>query len=616
MVRYLQTAGKDTPIYSDGILENQLFEKFKRDTNYGEQFRNAEFSTWVEEYHLSTLRHNLLKWLPFDPQGTVLEVGAGCGALTGLLCQRSSKVAALEYSKQRALITAMRHSRCSNLEVIVGGLQDFETDQKFDYITVIGVLEYAGKFYGGENPHESFLAKLGDMLSPDGAVILAIENKIGLKYMCGAQEDHTGRVFESLYDYPHSRNVRTFSKKELTDLFCAAGFDALEWYYPLPDYKMPQHIISEEVTPTDTDSIWRLFPARTGRRRRRETMSEKKLGKTLTQAGLFGEFANSFLVIARVQNIRQECRCVRFIGADMARKSEFRTNKQICRSGREELFILGPDSDESIKFIHEIAKREALAKRYFGDEAEVVAGVLNGDSLVYPYMPFPTMLELMAERISNGDLEFGRFWIDEYLRFLLRLPTKACVPEEFMKELGIGHREVRKPLRCFCCGILDCVPQNILVDGKNKKWHIVDNEFTYDFPVPSDFLIWRAISTLVVGLQSQIQAQVCEKRPVVVLSGHGVNRHYMPLNWLDVLKNLEIPPNQQARWSTAFQNRIRWRKSKLRSRLKAKPRILRHVPMVEIKVDQGMVERVHKVLRKAKRIMVKGRDFIIVSNRS
>jgi len=593
----------DAPVYSDGPVEKELYYRFKNNPNYDKTDRSFQFLSWAYEYHLSPVRHNLLKWYPFDPNGRILEVGAGCGAMTRLFCSKLKNVTALEYSYQRALVTAQRHSNCSNLEVIVGGLQDFVSDKKFDYITVIGVLEYADKFYGGESPHKSFLAKLRGMLSPSGELILAIENKIGLKYICGAQEDHTGRVFDSIYDYPCSDEVRTFSKRELADILHAAGFLALEWYYPLPDYKMPQEVISEEITPRDVDSFWSLFPAKTARRRRKEIISEKRLGKTLTHAGLFGEFANSFLVIARAGDIRRKSRCVRFIGANMVRRSEFRTNKQICHNERERLFVLSADNDNSMKFLHEIVGQEALAKRYFGDHAEVVTGSLDGNSLIYSYIPFPTIVELMAEGIADGDLGFGRLWIDEYLRFLLKLPTKWCVPKEFMKEMGLAHREVSKTRRCFCCGIIDCVPHNILVDEKTGKWNIIDNEFTYDYPVPVDFLIWRAIYTLVVDLQEHIQSHVCERRPVVLFCGYGKNRTYMPLNWLDVLRSLEISPKQQARWFIAFQNRILRHKTHLHFRLKKKPRVLRCVSVAEIEVNEGMMELTYKVLRKAKRLL-------------
>jgi 2-polyprenyl-3-methyl-5-hydroxy-6-metoxy-1,4-benzoquinol methylase len=603
VVKSIQAGKQNAPVYSDGAPEDRLYMKFKKDSNYGANRQDTKFSSWAEEYHLSPVRHNLLKWFPFDSGGTVLEVGAGCGALTGLLCQKTAKVTALEYSRQRALITAIRHSQCSNLEVIVGGLQDFVSDEKFDYITVIGVLEYAGKFYGGEKPYKSFLARLRGMLKNNGVLILAIENKIGLKYICGAQEDHTGRIFDSLYDYPYDQEVQTFSKKELTGILQDAGFLNLEWYYPLPDYKMPQEVISEEITPGKTDSVWRLFPAKTGGRRRREIISEKRLGKTLTYAGLFGEFANSFLVIARAEDISRQSRCVRFIGANMARKSELKTNKQIYRNGSEKMFVLSADDDEGIGFIQKVAGREALAKKYFDGYAEVVTGKIEGNNLIYPYVPFPTIVELMAEAIANGDLKFGRFWIDEYLRFLLKLPVKRCIPQEFFRQMGVLDNQNNEALSCFSLGIIDCVPHNILFDKGGGRYCVIDNEFTYDFPIPVDFLIWRAINTLVVDLQSQIQSNVREDRPVTVYSGHGINREYIPVAWVDVLSNLKIPVKQQARWSAAFENGILRHKINVRYRLKSKPKAIGRVSIAEINVKENITDMIYKYLRKVKRLL-------------
>ena len=137
----------------------------------------------------------------------------------------------------------------------------------------------------------------------------------------------------------------------------------------------------------------------------------------------------------------------------------------------------------------------------------------------------------------------------------------------------------------------------------DKTFPIIDNESTYDFPVPIDFVIWHAIRTLVVDLQAQIQSHVCKERPVILLSGHGINRHYMLLSWLDVLTKLDILPKQLAYWSSTFQNRILRYKSKPYSRLKANPRAIVHVSITETEIDQGMIRRIHNVLRKIKRAL-------------
>jgi 2-polyprenyl-3-methyl-5-hydroxy-6-metoxy-1,4-benzoquinol methylase len=600
VIKYIQVDRRDAPVYCDGKQEQRLYENFAKDRNYGKSENDMKFTSWVEEYHLSPIRHNLLKWFPFNPEGTVLEVGAGCGALTGLLSQKLNKVTALEYSEQRAIITAMRHQQCSNLELIVGGLQDFVTEQKFDYITVIGVLEYAGRFYGGKDPYQSFLMRLKDLLKPNGSLILAIENKIGVKYLCGAQEDHTERIFESIYSYPYSNGVKTFSKNGLTNILNASGFQSLEWYYPLPDYKVPQQIISDETLSRDLDLIWNVFPKGS---QSKYMMSEKRLAKTLKDAGLFYEFANSFLVIARIQDISEESRCIHFIGANMKRKRKFRTYKKICQNRNKLQFIVSADNEEAIEFVKEIAEREIIAKNFFNENAEVATAELRNKRLIYPYMAFPTLLELLTKEVNSGDDDFGKYWLDQYIQFVLKLPSKKCIPEEFMKTLDIPKSQIREPIHCLNCGIFDCVPHNIMIDLSNNKYYIIDNEFTYDFPIPADFLVWCAIYTLVFDLQDQIQSQVCQSHPVTIFSGHGINRHYIPLSWLSILDNLETPRKNLIRWFSAWQSRTSSSGIKAYVRLKDSKRTLRKVRVAEIATKNKASEGIFHILHKARRLL-------------
>ena len=87
--------------------------------------------------------------------------------------------------------------------------------QPFDYVVVNGVLEYAMSFTKGDTPYETFLENMGQYLSEAGKILIAIENKLGLKYFAGAPEDHTDLQFFGINRYPGNHTVRTFSKTEL-----------------------------------------------------------------------------------------------------------------------------------------------------------------------------------------------------------------------------------------------------------------------------------------------------------------------------------------------------------------------------------------------------------------
>ncbi len=612
-LRHIKADRMNAPVYSDGPVENELYYRLKCNPNYGTGDDHIKFPSWAHGYHLSPLRQNLLKWFPFRPDANVLEIGAGCGALTGLLCEKLSKVTALEYSYPRARVIAQRHSRYSNLEVVVGRLQDYKNEEQFDYVTVIGVLEYAGTFYGGKMPYESFLAKARSLLKPEGTLILAIENKIGLKYICGAPEDHTGRIFDSLYDYPYPCKVRTFSKKELTSLMHAAGFYHLKWYYPLPDYKMPQEVLSEEISPTDLDSIWRLFPAVTRGCERKEILSEKTLGKTIARAGLFGEFANSFLVVARTEQKEEKFKCLRFRGANKVRKPEYQANIRVCVKDQEKIVIRKAESCKAKAFIQEITKKEIWAKSFLAGKAEVVTGRLDGSCLYYPYIDLPSLEDLIAKAIKNGDPNSGKSLIEDYKHFLYNLPVETCVPDKFMREFNIKSRMNMKPVDCLRIALLDCIPRNIKVS--EEKWYIIDNEWTYDFPLPIDYLIFRGIITLITDLQAQVQHGVSKDRPVAIFRGYGKRRQYIPCSWLEILQTMKIPIDEMAYWEMQFDNhvlstsknlRVRLKKNTkmlirvVRLRLKKKPKALTRVAITEIKTSPEILYEIRSILRKVK----------------
>lgn len=105
-----------------------------------------------------------------------MEIGAECGSLTGLLCGKYKKVTAVELSKRRATVAQLRYREKDNLE-------------------------YQGTYTDSYSPYKDFLVKIKSLLKDDGKLLIAIENKYGVKYWCGAGEDHIGVPFDRLNQY-------------------------------------------------------------------------------------------------------------------------------------------------------------------------------------------------------------------------------------------------------------------------------------------------------------------------------------------------------------------------------------------------------------------------------
>ena len=122
--------------------------------------------------------------------------------ITGALCEKGRQVTVIDLSKKRCLINAYRHKDCDNLHFLVGNFQDIEPKltEQYDLITLIGVFEYAQFSIQSEDPFVDYLKRIRTHLAPGGRLVIAIENRIGLKYWAGATEDHTGIYFEGLED--------------------------------------------------------------------------------------------------------------------------------------------------------------------------------------------------------------------------------------------------------------------------------------------------------------------------------------------------------------------------------------------------------------------------------
>ena len=283
--------------YSDGAeIEDKLLQIVKDYENFEKISENS--SEWPVVYHLSKKRQNILEWYDFKKKDTILEIGAGCGAITGLLAKKVEKVVSVEISKKRSLINAYRNQKYNNLEIIVGNFNDIKIEEKFDYITLIGVLEYSKNFTNSETPELKFLNKLKKYLKPNGKIIIAIENKLGLKYWAGAKEDHTSLLFDGIQGYLNTKKVATYSKNELKKMLSKTGFLNIEFYYPFPDYKLPDIIYSEKCLPKigDLRNLIHNYDMS-----RYVFFDEGIVYDQLIKDSNFEKFSNSFLIIS--QNI-------------------------------------------------------------------------------------------------------------------------------------------------------------------------------------------------------------------------------------------------------------------------------------------------------------------------
>ena len=293
-LNYEYYSGED--LYSDGEIEEELLEIVSQ---HGEESFNeiiAERGSWPVLYHLSEIRSNIIEGLEITEEHRVLEIGAGCGAVTGKLAEKAKDVTCIELSKKRSLINANRNKKHDNIEILLGNFEDVKKDLEggFDVITLIGVFEYAELYINEKDAYLEYLKMIKKLLKKNGRLIVAIENRIGLKYWAGCVEDHLNQYFIGLEGYPDVSGIKTFTKKEWEILLKESGYESYTFYYPYPDYKFPLMIYSDEYLP----KIGELVDNEKNLDRDRLCLfNESRVFDTIIKNDLFPQFANSFLLV-------------------------------------------------------------------------------------------------------------------------------------------------------------------------------------------------------------------------------------------------------------------------------------------------------------------------------
>ena len=229
-------------------------------------------------YALAPLRENVLEWYDFDPDS---------GALTGLFLRKTAGVTVADPDPEALELVRARYSGVKNLATVQtgkagGAVADKETGKageageggadsgelrpgSFDYVTVIGT------FLPGEGL-EGQIRRAVSYLREGGTLLLAVQNRYGLKYLAGVAGDPV-----------------TACREELLRLLPEA-----EIRYPMPDYRTASEIWSDSWQPTGADVAGMLplydFP-------RYPSVNVGAVFAAACRDGKFRDFADSYLAI-------------------------------------------------------------------------------------------------------------------------------------------------------------------------------------------------------------------------------------------------------------------------------------------------------------------------------
>lgn len=381
--------------------------------------------------------NNALNWYNFKDNSNILEIGTNLNSITELLVKKANKLLTINSSEEE-------------IEKL---------EEKFDYVIFYNLNEV------------KYLKKL---LKNDGIAILIVDNKFAISAFAGSKPQE-GKIFDSIM----KDDKKTFSKNSIEKKLKEYNF-TYNFYYLLPNYRMPNVIFSDRYMPNENTT--KLMYNISYLKGSAIVFDELNALKQITKDGQFSNFANSYLV--EINN--KEDNQAKFISFNNSRKSKYRLITKIYNGFVEKTYC----SEDAKKHIENIEKNSIeLGKLGFN-----VIDKRKENSIFSKYIETQTFDKKIIKHILNNEINKAYELIENWYNFLRNklLNTRSSKLNPNIKDIDM---EKIKELHILQYGYIDIVFENIFFE--DNQYILFDQEW-YMEDIPLEFILYRAINNLYI----------------------------------------------------------------------------------------------------------------------
>ena len=396
---------------------------------------------------------NILNWYPFNKEQKVLEIGIKSEELTSFLKQKCSKV--------------QRVSKIDELENIM---------EKFDIILLIGINNCK------KLTLKNLIRKLESFLEVDGKILLAVDNKFGLKFWNGNPENIFEKKFASLIGYNNEpEKIETYTKKYIETILKEMGYNT-RFYYPLPDYKLPNVIFTDEQLPeyNNIDKYNPYFLEKSD-----IIFNELDVFREIlkTNKEMFTFFANSFLV----EITKGECdKTYKYISFNNMRKKKYQLITKISDSYVEKQIA----NEEAIEHYNNIKNN----LRILQENGIKTLDYIDDERIKSRYVEQKYLLDnIITEKLEKGQVEEFESIINNYIKAITVEPYKENDYDKtvFGKYgIEVENKNIVQNLNFMKNGLWDMTFTNCFL--MDNQFYFFDQEWN-EPNLPVEYILYRSI---------------------------------------------------------------------------------------------------------------------------
>lgn len=439
---------------------------------------------------------NCIEWLPIKSGDNVLKIGEENGIYAELIDSKSASVNCLETSLKRCELIAARTVNCTMVSATLGYIDDLieYTKEKYEYIIMTGSFSHIKDYFSIQTragiTYSEALAKLRALLSPSGIIVIVEDNRLGLKYWSGVKPDERDTAFCVVENGESISGQHYFSKSEYSCMIKEAGFPYVKYYYPYPDYKYTTSVFSDNYLPHENDLNndvynWEEYSY--------NSIKESKIYNSVIKENIFDKMSNSFIILMSDNNSFSNFNTI-YVKYSNDRSGNYKIKTEIRQdsNGEKQVYKI-PMNIFSQKHLDNMS---VFYKSFTNGTIDGTNYLLNkctkkNNSILFEYIEGTSLSDIVSHNIFQNDYDGVENVFSKL--FMLLSDDKEdffVVTNRFSAIFGTVNLPTNLVKAKY--SNIDLILQNILVTDEGN-WHFIDYEWTFEFPVPILFILWRSI---------------------------------------------------------------------------------------------------------------------------
>jgi len=399
---------------------------------------------------IKNISSGIIAWYPFEKDKKVLFIGNKKDAIAEHLFQRELELTVTD-------------------DIFESWMKD--DLESFDYIISVASIEYFEDI-------EGTLTRMKAVANANATLLLAVNNRLGIRYFCGDRDPYTQRSFDGIEDYKrayqHAEDEfhgRCYSKKQLKECLTSAGWGTQKVYSVFSDLQHPSLLMAEGYVPNE-DLTSRVFP--TYNYPNAVFLEERNLYHSLLEEGFLHDMANAFLFECPANGVTSDVLQVTNL---FVRGKEHATITTVRENDIVEKHAAFPEGKNHLIQIMENANK--LQNRGLS----VVHSTLEDGMLKMPFAKGKNGQIYLKELIRSDREKFLQA-LDEFRDLILQ--SSEIVKEDTCDGKGAILEQ----------GFLDMIPSNSFVE--NGEFVFFDQEMCREH-CPANVLLYHMISSLFYG---------------------------------------------------------------------------------------------------------------------